>query len=324
MTKKLLIIFIVIPLLLTLGIGWLLTYDELQTSKYAVEAQTAKASRYEELSKNYERDLQEKSIQVEDLKTELGNQTEDFQELQIELQEQQEAFQKEKTIWEAEKETYQEEITYLQILPTKLEGQITSLQEKITYLQGEIVSLQALQEEYKEKEKELEEELILFRDTYGKVYSGIQPPYGVYTQYFIGRQILLINNSKSTNPTWVELKNFLREDETDQRPYILGEYVCGNFAEALHNNAEVIGIKAAIVCIEFEGSPGHALNVFKTTDRGLVFIDCTGPEPSQSGPSNWDKIVETKIGKKCTVKSIFPEGWRWRDMDVVVNIEVFW
>jgi len=53
--------------------------------------------------------------------------------------------------------------------------------------------------------------------------------------------------------------------------------VCGDFAETLHNKAEAAGIRTAFVHIELDDEDtGHALNAFHTTDKGLVFIDCTG------------------------------------------------
>ncbi|MBI2287404.1 MAG: hypothetical protein HYU83_00115 [Chloroflexi bacterium] len=42
----------------------------------------------------------------------------------------------------------------------------------------------------------------------------------------------------------------------------------------LHNNAEAVGIRAAVVGVFFEGETiGHGLNAFKTTDRGLVYVE---------------------------------------------------
>jgi len=109
------------------------------------------------------------------------------------------------------------------------------------------------------------------------------------------KPIELINNPDATNPTYAELVAFLEEDETDQHLYvphstykgrikILRPYVCADFAEEVHNNAEVAGIRAAWVGIDFEGDDeGHALNAFETSDKGLVFVDCTGLDMKQRG-----------------------------------------
>ena len=93
-----------------------------------------------------------------------------------------------------------------------------------------------------------------------------------------GESARLINNSEATPPTWQELMDFLAADTTDQKPYNIDSYACVAFAEELHNNAEASGIEAAFVGVQFEDREiGHALNAFNTTDRGLVFIDCTSP-----------------------------------------------
>lgn len=93
------------------------------------------------------------------------------------------------------------------------------------------------------------------------------------------RPIELINNSNAKNPSWGELVTFIRKDTTDSNLFIetfYWSYVCSDYAEYLHNNAEAAGIRAAWVGIDFEeGDPGHALNAFQTIDKGLVFIDCT-------------------------------------------------
>jgi len=96
-----------------------------------------------------------------------------------------------------------------------------------------------------------------------------------------GEPIELINNPDATDPTFAELVAFIERDHTDEYPYIVGPpknaFICSDFAETVHNNAEAAGIRAAWVGIYIEGeTEGHALNAFETTDLGLVFIDCTG------------------------------------------------
>ncbi len=86
--------------------------------------------------------------------------------------------------------------------------------------------------------------------------------------------------------------------------------ICGDFAEVLHNNAELFGIKAAWVALDFKEGPGHALNAFQTTDRGLVFIDSTGQsfedswKISYGKPDSWDKVAYVEIGKEYGLVAI--------------------
>jgi len=94
------------------------------------------------------------------------------------------------------------------------------------------------------------------------------------------RPIELVNNPNSQDPSWNELVAFIREDTTSSKRYIdtfYWGYVCTDYARDVHNKAEAAGIRAAWVGIDFvEGGCGHALNAFHTTDKELVFIDCTG------------------------------------------------
>lgn len=142
-----------------------------------------------------------------------------------------------------------------------------------------------------------------------------------------GHTITLKNNPSATNPTWDELKAFLLSDKTDLIEYDFDNFVCADFAEMLHNNAEQQGISAAYVTIQlgpceyYSTSSGHALNAFETTDKGLVYIDCTGYFTSM----NADKIVDVQLGKEYIPRSIFPEpGWSeyWESMGEVEEIEI--
>jgi len=115
------------------------------------------------------------------------------------------------------------------------------------------------------------------------VYNDVQPPYYGADP---NKTVILVNNESATNPTWQELKKFLRSDKTDDNDYMPGIRVCAEFAAQLHNNAEEAGIRAAWVAIEFEDdSQGHAINAFETTNVGLVFIDNTGSIPIVRIPS---------------------------------------
>lgn len=117
-----------------------------------------------------------------------------------------------------------------------------------------------------------------------------------------GEPIELIDNPNATNPTYAELLAFLEADKTDRFIYIIGPpknaYVCADFARDVHNNAESAGIRAAWVGLELEGTTeGHALNAFETTDRGLVFIDCTGV-------GLWDEVGDrTRLDRRAYVEA---------------------
>ncbi|MCX6013709.1 MAG: hypothetical protein NTV30_09995, partial [Chloroflexi bacterium] len=165
--------------------------------------------------------------------------------------------------------------------------------------------------------------------TYG-VYQRITRPTYVYTEEgrvvgAKGNPIILKNNRHAENPTWEELKQFLLEDNTDKILYEDAIFVCSDFSETLHNNAEKAGIKAGYVCITFFNSTtGHTLNVFTTTDRGIIYIDDTGTE---TGILNADKTVDCAKDAYYQPVSIFPNpGYflMWENMGTVKEIWVQW
>lgn len=137
------------------------------------------------------------------------------------------------------------------------------------------------------------------------VYTDMQPPYVGGTD----NQIILDRNDKATNPTWQQVKDFITQDNTDHIPYTF-DFVCGDFAERVYDNAEARGIRTAFVTIHFaDNSSPHAINVFQTTDRGLVYIDSTGVDTYSSLqivgpgekvfgiPTSKDKIGYVQVGQ---------------------------
>lgn len=123
---------------------------------------------------------------------------------------------------------------------------------------------------------------------YIKVFNNEQPE----NFYSYGKPVALTNDDNAVDPTWQELKDFLLSDKTDQQPYIEYSYECASYAEEVHNHAEARGIRAAFVAIFFSNDlEGHALNAFQTTDKGLVFIDCSS--------LGYDTIIYIAEGREC-------------------------
>ncbi|TRZ50659.1 MAG: hypothetical protein D4S01_06250 [Dehalococcoidia bacterium] len=141
--------------------------------------------------------------------------------------------------------------------------------------------------------------------------------------------------SELKNPTWAELKEFIERDKTDRGIYRSGEYDCTGFAQALRDNARKEGIKAAFVEIGFYEGSGHAVNAFQTTDKGLVYIDCTGKEES----GDYDTVGYIKTGKvygriDLSEATDFTYDYylahhqdaqrRWEPMQHVQIVEIYW
>lgn len=140
-----------------------------------------------------------------------------------------------------------------------------------------------------------------------------------------GHRVLLVNNQNAVNPTFDELVRFLDVDKTETLEYIPGKFVCGDFAQLLHNRAEKQGIKAGWVHVEFtHDGIDHACNVFNTIDRGLVFVDATGIYPNDEY-NNTDKIVEIKRYESYTPRAVHPSAdWVYNTMGIVKNYKIFW
>lgn len=64
-----------------------------------------------------------------------------------------------------------------------------------------------------------------------------------------GNHIWLSNNTSAKNVSFQELQIFLSIDRSESSEYIYGQYVCADFAETLHNNAEKAGIRCGFVGI---------------------------------------------------------------------------
>ena len=127
-----------------------------------------------------------------------------------------------------------------------------------------------------------------------------------YWEYLSGSPdyLSLDNNELATDPSWSQLKAFLEHDDTDEKIYNEDRFNCVDFALLVHDNSEEIGIKAAFVEIDFvDEEVGHALNAFKTTDSGLIFVDCTGLEYSRSKYDK-DTVAYVEVGKEYGLISL--------------------
>ncbi len=156
-----------------------------------------------------------------------------------------------------------------------------------------------------------------------------------------GSPIRLQENPQAVDVTWEQVKQFVMNDDTNSHLYIPGSFVCADFAAMLHNRAEAAGIKTAYVSIDFAEGPGHALDAFNTTDRGLVFIDCTGPGfqaptfgsslDGQDAYAEYDKVAYIEVGQQYGLISLdkatsfdyaFYEQWtqEWANYEADINL----
>lgn len=211
------------------------------------------------------------------------------------------------------------EIAALEINLEEAEHRLARTEEDLTSAQQELSSAKLSLDS-------LESELELYKRTFGEVYSeGASSVVRLQTGPSSDRSLNLVDNPGAGDPTWAELLSFLRLDKTDTRQYIHDVYVCGHFAEDLHNNAEEYGIRAAFVTVKFSVGPSHALNAFKTGDRGLVYIDVTGVPPSTPRPTSVDTLVKLELNRPCQQELLFASGWQIMEPEGrVTKIQVYW
>ncbi len=141
-----------------------------------------------------------------------------------------------------------------------------------------------------------------------------------------GRAIELYENPNATNPTWEHLLSFLKTDNTDKMTYMPDSFVCIDFAEMLHNNAEKTGIRCGLVVLY---PLQHACNAFETTDKGLVFVDCTGLRSYESGPADEDTIVNVQLKADYCPKYLFSNRlgnttWTLDCLGTITRYQICW
>ncbi len=162
------------------------------------------------------------------------------------------------------------ELESVETVLTSTQAELVSTQTELSSITEKLSSVQSELEATKTELDAIDAKLKLYEDTMGiKIFSGIQQP-----PWKGASPIKLVNNPTATDPSWQQLISFLRADPTDDRTWTEGIFVSGDFANMLHDNAEAAGIRAAWVGVRFEGETiGHGLNAFKTTDRGLVYVE---------------------------------------------------
>jgi hypothetical protein len=135
-----------------------------------------------------------------------------------------------------------------------------------------------------------------------------------------GHEISLQNQPGARNPTMAELEAFILADDTNTVPYQMPTWVCSNYAQQVHDRAEAQGIRAGLVYITQQEycSPnivGHMLNVFETTDGGLVYVDCT----------ERDDLARPVVGELYLLQNMTaPQGWITLDHATVLGIITWW
>ena len=96
----------------------------------------------------------------------------------------------------------------------------------------------------------------------------------------LGKHPVLVENPNARDPTYSEVLNFLKTDDTVDNKYVNPTFTCADFATELQNHAESQGLNCGYSSLKFLGKDsGHAVNVFDTVDMGPVYVDTTDNKP---------------------------------------------
>jgi hypothetical protein len=124
-------------------------------------------------------------------------------------------------------------------------------------------------------------------------------------QNALGEHPVLLENLSAHDPSYSELMDFLSTDDTVNNKYDKPNFTCADFAEELQNNAEMQGINCGYASLKFQGKEiGHAVDVFDTTDKGLVYVDTTS-------------------GKTIVIPDLGP-GYSYYNLGVISAVTKYW
>ena len=149
-------------------------------------------------------------------------------------------------------------------------GEYEALQSRLNAAQLEIgamkTNLATLQDSYNDLQADYGG-LLANYDSLQDDYDDLRADYENSLERF--------KQSTLEDPTWSELEEFLEWDDTDTILYTEDDFDCSGFAITLRDRAWRYGMRSAYVELVFGERVGHALNVFDTTDKGLIYVDDT-------------------------------------------------
>ena len=121
----------------------------------------------------------------------------------------------------------------------------------------------------------------------------------------LGKHPVLLENPRAHNPTYNEVMAFLKTDDTVNHKYDKPNFTCADFAMELQNHAEGQGLNCGYASLKFCGKEsGHAVDVFDTTDEGMVYVDTTSGKP----------IVTQDLGP----------GYSYYNLGVISSVANYW
>ena len=134
----------------------------------------------------------------------------------------------------------------------------------------------------------------------------------------------IIEYRDATDPTYNQLINFMSTDKVIHNTYVPDQYVCQDFAVDLHNEAESNLIRAHLVKVTFPGVDNtHMIVLFRTVDRGDIYIDDTGNTAADKARGSPDipASVNIAVGQSYTPQYLFPTRWYHSSIGIVAAVQ---
>jgi len=169
--------------------------------------------------------------------------------------------------------------------------------------------------------------------TYRQLFDFLK---GDKTDQYLYKYKALTPSTDQAAESRVNLDRIKNIIDTKQKPDPSQTYA--DFTERLHNNAEIAGIKCGFVVLKIQDNPdpykygitsglGYTCCAFKTSDKGMIYIDVTGMPPSQKHPERTTTQVDLVEGKEYVRVSLFTEdNWNniWKSQGTVTGFETIW
>lgn len=118
-------------------------------------------------------------------------------------------------------------------------------------------------------------------------------------------------------PSSYEVMKFLYTDETSNKKYNDDTFCCVHYSLEINNKANSNGMVCGLVIVYLSGGESHAIIVFNTTDKGLLFI-----EPQS------DEKVNLEVGKDYWTGCVIKRSNRYYYLGNIDNIvegyEIYW
>jgi hypothetical protein len=210
----------------------------------------------------------------------------------------------------------QSQLTTTQADLTRTETNLTTTQSNLTQTQQDLTSTRSTLSTAQVKLVQTQTDLA---NTLNQITSTNERVKSLQTDY----DSLKTNNDRMTvgyayvfsDPTFLQMKNFLASDKTDQNTYNIATYNCQNFCADVIANAAKAKIRCAFVSID-ERSSGHAIIAFNTTDKGIIYIEPQG-----------DDEVNLQVGKRYYQCVVPQPGYYYSQPsfdDTILRFVVIW